>query len=232
MKRFVLLLSLLVLSFNNSELYSQEQTHKKRVLKKAPKFTQRWGVSTAWLIQNAPFREFTSYQLDQLIYAQGINAWDMGNSATGFAFGFSYDLTSRKGMMFRMQGFIESTGWLTGVFDIGTGIRIPMPLKKSYFSIEAYFSINQTGGTLTRLGTSLSPTKDEIPFYMGLFGFKSRMAFEFPIAKGKYFITPYLSYAVYPWYKTTTKAEFFLNGFEKGSLIDAIQIGIEFGSKF
>ncbi len=231
MKRSILLLLLLLTSFNTSELYSQEQTHKRRV-PKAPKFTQRWGVSTAWLIQNAPFKEFSSYQLDRVWYAQGIDTWDMGDAATGAAVGFSYDLTARNGLMFRVQGFVETTGWISGVLDIGTGIRIPMPLKQSYFSIEAYFSINQTGGTLHRIGAPEVTLPDSVDFYMGLFGFKSRMAFEFPIAKGKFYITPYLSYAVYPWYAASTKAEFYLNGFNKGSLIDAIQIGIEFGSKF
>ena len=227
MKRSILLLSLLVLSFNNSDLYSQEKPKRRR----PPKITHRWGVSTAWLIQNAPFREFSTFQLDRIWYAQGIDTWDLGNSANGVAVGFSYDLTSRKGMMFRVQGFVETTGWISGVLDIGTGIRIPMPLKKSYFSIEAYFSINQTGGTLHRIGAPEASLPDSIDFYMGLFGFKSRIAFEFPVGK-KFFLTPYLSYAVYPWYATSTKAKFYLNGFEKGSLIDSIQIGLEFGSKF
>ena len=229
MKRYFLLLLLILTSFNTSELYSQE--HTRRRVPKVPKFTQRWGTSTAWLIQNAPFREFSTFQLDRIWYAQGIDAWDMGNSAAGFAFGFSYDLTFKNGIMFRTQGFLESTGWISGVIDIGTGIRVPMPIKNSYFSIEAYFSINQTGGTLHRVGAPEASLPDTVEFYMGLFGFKSRIAFEFPVGK-KFFLTPYVSYAVYPWYKSSTKAEFYLNGFNKGSLIDAIQIGLEFGSKF
>ena len=134
-------------------------------------------------------------------------------------------------MLFRSRGFLESTGWISGVIDIGTGIRVPMPIKNSFFSIEAYFSINQTGGTLHRVGAPEASLPDTVEFYMGLFGFKSRIAFEFPVGK-KFFLTPYLSYAVYPWYKSSTKAKFYLNGFNKGSLIDAIQIGLEFGSKF
>ena len=228
MKKTILALSVIFLISLNTG-YAQE--HRKNPRQRAPKYTQRWGVSTAWLIQNAPFREFSTFQLDRIWYAQGINTWDMGDAATGLAFGFSYDLTARNGLMFRVQGFLETTGWLTGVLDIGTGIRIPMPLRNSFFSIEVYFSINQTGGTLHRIGAPEASLPDSIDFYMGLFGFKSRIAFEFPVGK-KFFLTPYLSYAVYPWYATSTKAEFYLNGFNKGSLIDAIQIGIEFGSKF
>lgn len=198
--------------------------------KGSPKTVQRWGISSAWLIQNAPFREFSTFQLNRIWYAQGINTWDIGNSSVGIALGFSYDLTAKNGLMFRIQGFIESTGWISGVLDIGTGIRIPIS-KTSFFSIEAYFSINQTGGTLHRVGKPEDLLPPTLNFYMGLFGFKSRVALEFTINKN-HFITPYVSYAVYPWHTTSLVAPFSLNGFDKGSLIDSLQIGLEFGSRF
>lgn len=215
MKKYLLLLLLL---FNTNISYAQ-------------KATQRWGISSAWLVQNAPFREFASFQLNRIWYAQGIDTWDIGEASSGIAVGFSYDVTAKNGLMFRIQGIVESTGWISGVFDIGTGVRVPMSLKNSFFSIEAYFSINQTGGTLHRIGSGEKTIPDSIDFYMGLFGFKTRLAFEFPIGQ-KFFITPYVSYAVYPWLKSSTKADLILNGFSKGSLIDSLQIGFEFGSKF
>lgn len=222
-KRYKCIGILLILFISISTAYSQKRRTNN-------KFVQRWGVSTAWLTQNAPFREFSSFQFDRIWYAQGIDTWDLGNAAMGLSVGFAYDITFRNRMMFRIQGYIETTGWISGVFDIGTGIRIPVS-RTSFFSIEAYFSINQTGGTLHMVGAPENALPDTLDFYMGLFGFKFRMAFEFTISKN-YFLTPYISYAGYPWYATNLDALFYLNGFSKGSLIDSMQVGFEFGSRF
>ncbi|MGL4367660.1 MAG: hypothetical protein ACRCTQ_05225 [Brevinemataceae bacterium] len=211
-------------------LYSTTFSQEKATVSSKSSVIQRWGVSTSWLIQNSAFREFSSYQMNNVWYAQGINAWEIGNAYTGLAFGFSYDITFKRVFMFRIQGLLESAGWISGVIDIGTGIRIPVSRKGIYFSLEVYLSINQTGGKISRIAPPSLSQPDTLNFYMGLFGFKSRVAVEFAVSK-KFFITPFLSYASYPWKASSLRSDVLVNG-SKSTIIDSMQIGIEFGSKF
>lgn len=192
--------------------------------------SQRWGVFTGILVQNAPFRELATFQLNSIWYAQQYKVWNVGKAAMGTFVGFSYDKTFNNRLMFRLQGQLETTGWIAGIIDIGIGVRLPIA-RNIFFSIETYFSILQTGGKLTRIGSSDKRHPDSLSVYMGMFGFKGRMAVEFPISQ-KFFLTPYISYSAYPWIVHNLNGSLFVNGLETGTIIDSLQIGLEFGSKF
>jgi len=198
---------------------------------KNKKYQQRWGISTAYLIQNSPFQEISTFQANSFWYAQGHKAWKAGDTGMGFALGFSYDIMNRSGFMFRIQGFLETTGWIAGIIDIGTGIRTTIA-RKYPFSIEVYLSIAQTGSKLSLIGLPNKTLPENINTYIGLFGFKTRVALEIPISKKGAFITPYVSYAVYPWKLSNLKADILINGIDKGGIFDSLQIGFELGSKF
>ena len=191
--------------------------------------SQRWGFYTGVLIQNAPFREFSATQFNNIAYAKQFSVWGSGKAGTGTYLGFVYDKTFKNNLVFRVQGQFESAGWLSGILDIGLGVRTPLG-KGMYFNIEAYFSILQTGGSLKRLGAD-SNYPDSVSVYMGMFGFKGRIALEFDLPKNMY-IAPYLSYVAYPWQANTLNGELRINGLSQSSLVDSLQIGLEVGSKF
>lgn len=196
-----------------------------------PAIQHRVSLLTAMLVQNAPIAELATFQVNRTWYARQFDVWKAGSAGMGVSVGLAYDLQGRRGAMFRMQAMLESTGWVMGVFDIGTGIRIPVGKKGVRFSTEVYFSMAVTGGKLGVVGTAPAGQLSLLPTSVGLFGFKGRLALEAPIGK-KLFLTSYISYASYPWRHSSTRAEYLINGNSSGVSIDGLQIGFEFGSKF
>ncbi|SFB74727.1 hypothetical protein SAMN02745150_00572 [Brevinema andersonii] len=191
----------------------------------------RLSILTAMLVQNAPIAELATFQVNRTWYARQFDVWKTGSAGMGLSIGLGYDLQGRRGAMFRMQAMLESTGWVMGVFDIGTGIRTPIGKKGVRFSTEVYFSMAVTGGNLGIVGTAPISQLSSLSTSVGLFGFKGRLALEVPINK-KLFLTSYISYASYPWRHASTRAEYLINGSASGVSIDGLQIGFEFGSKF
>ncbi|MGL4394608.1 MAG: hypothetical protein ACRCS8_05230 [Brevinema sp.] len=188
----------------------------------------RISLLTSFLVQNSPFVEFATYH-DNLWYATHYNVWKAGNAGLGFGIGFAYDYSVNKFFMLRLQAQIESTGWVMGTTDFGFGIRAPIN-KKVNVSLEGYLSISQTGGTLSQIGYIDQDFPLEEKLYFLLFGFKTRLAFEFAVGKN-HFISPYISYASYPWRVGTLK-DIYLNGSKEWSMVDSLNIGLEFGLKF
>lgn len=192
--------------------------------KKRSKIEHRWGINTAFLVQNAPFREFSIFTNGSW-YVQGYRAWMAANAGLGLSFGFSYDVTFLGGGLFRTQLQLETTGWILGVLDIGGGVRVPIKNGISA-SIEGYFSTGLSGGSLARLADH----QDRQSFSVVFFGFKARGSVEFPIKKNWY-SSIYVSYAAYPWHAANKKS-LYINGIRVGAIIDSLQIGVEFGQRF
>lgn len=186
----------------------------------------RWSTYTSLLVQNGPFRDFAQ-STPEGIYASIFDVWSVGQAAMGVTFGGAYDYTFKNRLKFRMQAQIESAGWISGTIDLGIGARLPIS-KKAFISFETYFSVSQTGGEL-KLLNSVTLAEGSKHSYVGLFGFKGRVAIEIPIKQ--YFIAPFVSYAVYPWFASNIE-NLHINGFQNGALIDSLQLGIEFGAKF
>lgn len=196
-----------------------------------PAIQHRVSLLTAMLVQNSPITELATFQVNRTWYARQFDVWKTGSAGMGVSVGVAYDLQGRRGPMFRIQAMLESTGWVMGVFDVGTGIRIPVGKKGIRFSTEVYFSMAVTGGKLGVVGTAPVSQLSSLSTSVGLFGFKGRVALEAPISK-KLFLTSYISYASYPWKYASTRAEYLINGNSSGVSIDGLQIGFEFGSKF
>lgn len=188
------------------------------------KIEHRWGINTAFLVQNSPFREFSIFTNGSW-YVQGYRAWMAGNAGLGLSFGLSYDVTFPGGGLFRTQLQLETTGWISGVLDIGGGVRVPIKNGISV-SVEGYFSTALSGGSLARLADH----RDRQSFSVAFFGFKARGAVEFPIKKNWYSAI-YVSYAAYPWHAANKKS-LYINGIGVGAIVDSLQIGVEFGQRF
>ncbi|MGL5955081.1 MAG: hypothetical protein ACRC0X_00525 [Brevinema sp.] len=209
-------------------IYTQQRVHQRNtsVSVSGSSVQHRVSLLTSMLVQNNPIAELATFQ--ETWYARQFNVWEAGSAGIGFAIGFAYDLQGKQGALFRIQTFLESTGYIMGTFDIGTGIRIPLGQKGINFSTEFYFSMAVTGGELGIIGVIDQPSS--FSTVVGLFGFKGRLALEIPLAK-KMFLTPYLSYVAYPWHYASAHPEYKINGNSKGVTVDGLQIGLELGWK-
>ena len=188
----------------------------------------RWSVSFALLEQNGPFREF-ALLADNLWYGVQFPIWGLSNASFGISVSGAYDYTFNNRLMIRFQYGLESAGWITGFFDLGIGLRVPLKSNLN-LTMEGYFSIVQTGATLGLISSPVPGFPEQYSTYLGIFGFKGRLSLEFALKKN-YFIATYISYAVYPWVVSSLE-NMSINGFSQGYLIDALTIGIEFGRKF
>lgn len=180
--------------------------------------------SLSLLIQNNPYMEFASFNTNKnTFYAQGINPWIFGDTGLGFSLGLSYGLIFNNFGIFRVEGQFETTGYATGIINVGGGIRALIG-KKAYMNIEAYLSFLQTGSSMVLL----TDKTNKINAYVGLFGVKTKIAFEIPVNR-KLFFAPYFSYTIYPW-KVSSVKNILINGKDANMIIDSIQIGLEIGS--
>lgn len=193
----------------------------------APMKRQRWSMLISVLLQDAPMSQFLTNTEYMSLWHK---PWHVNHqSSMGFSVGFGYDLLFATYYVFRVQGELETTGWISGVIDIGFGIRLPS-LKTKYFNIQLYCSIMQTGDTLYYRGNEPN-VPQSIYLYMAFFGIKVKISYDFPLAK-QYFISPYLSYAAYPGLVYNQKKSHSLNRSHIGNILDSLQIGFEFGRIF
>ncbi|MGL4676815.1 MAG: hypothetical protein ACRCWI_04010 [Brevinema sp.] len=219
---------IILIGFLLSPTYTQQTSGQhKNISKSKSSVQQRVSVLTALLVQNNPIAELATFQENRTLYARQPNFWGVGSTGLGFSLGFAYDVQNSQGVLFRMQTFLESTGWVMGTLDLGTGIRIPIGQKGINFSTEFYFSMALSGGKLDVVGIDITDQPSSLSSVVGFFGFKGRLALEIPIAKNSA-ITPYISYVAYPWHSASTSSDYSVNGNFNGVTLDGLQIGLEF----
>ncbi|MGL4561540.1 MAG: hypothetical protein ACRCV0_04545 [Brevinema sp.] len=202
-----------------------------QVRKKMRKIVHRAGGSLSFLVQNSPLQEIVILDnTTSALYAAQSNIWKTGSTGLGFALDFFYDLTLPNNFMTRFQTGFDTTGGFLWIIEAGIGIRTPFLRRKIFVSFEVYFTTAQTFAKIPFIGLPIPNIENEKDVYVGFFGFKGRLALEFPITK-KFYMGTFVSYAVYPWNTHNSPHEVFLNGLRSGVIIDSLKIGLEFGFK-
>lgn len=190
----------------------------------------KFGISTGMVVRAQPIKQISTFSTNEHWYASNFPSWVVGNAALGFSVDLSYEAMFKNLFLIRLNTGIESTGYFKWVTDIGGGVRTYLSDNVG-LSFEGYLSIVQTGASLGLIvDNSNGVVAPSQKLYMGLFGFKGRIALEVAVGK-KMFFTPYISYAAYPWLEYTLgehiQTDLFFNGIKDGLRLDSFQIGFE-----
>ncbi len=190
--------------------------------------------SASVLIRNSYISQISTLNTNDNWYAVNIDNWELRNTPLGIGIALGYEATFKNNFFLRVSTGIESTGDFMWPIDIGGGIKLNIK-NGVKLSIGVYFATVQTGGKLgivpNILGTVGKNPPEEISYYMGMFGFKGRVAIEIPLNR-KMTISPFLSYAAYPHTAhniiSDLDTDIYINNLAQGLRLDGIQIGAEF----
>lgn len=196
--------------------------------------THKFSVSLGVLTRNSYISQISTLNTNGNWYAVNIENWKINDSALGFAIDFAYEPRFDNNLFLRAATGIETTGDFKWAIDIGGGLRLDIK-DGAILSIGIYFATVQTGGKLgivpSSLGVIGKNPSQEISYYMGMFGFKGRIAIEMPI-KEKYTFGPFISYAAYPLSAhdiiSDLDTDMYINNLAQGLRLDGFHIGLEF----
>ena len=200
--------------------------------------THKFFGSAALLMRNSYISQISTLSTNGNWYAVNIENWQAPNVPIGIAAALGYEATFKNNFFLRISTGIESTGNFMWPIDIGGGIKLHIK-DGVKLSIGIYFATIQTGGKLgivpNILGVVGKNPPEEISYYMGMFGFKGRVALEMPISK-KITLSPFLSYAAYPHTAhniiSDLDTDIYINNLAQGLRLDGFQIGLELGILF
>ncbi len=191
--------------------------------------------SAALLMRNSYISQISALSTNGNWYAVNIKNWQAPNVPIGVGIALGYEATFKNNLFFRISTGIESTGDFMWPIDIGGGIKFNIK-NGVKLSMGIYFATVQTGGKLgivpNILGVIGKNPPEEISYYMGMFGAKTRIALEIPISK-KMVLSSFISYAAYPLAANNIvndlDTDIYINNFAQSLSLDGFQIGLEFG---
>lgn len=196
--------------------------------------THTFSASLGLLNRNSYISQLSTLHTNGNWYAVNRENWEVDVGALGFAVDVAYEPTFDNNFFLRFATGIETTGDFKWAIDIGGGLKLDIK-DGATLSIGLYFATVQTGGKFGIVPSSLGVVgdnpPDELSYYMGLFGFKGRIALDIPLTE-KYTLGPFLSYAAYPHSAHDIVSELdtdlYINNLSQGLRLDGFQIGVQF----
>ena len=196
--------------------------------------THKFFGSAGLLIRNSYISQISTLNTNDNWYAVNIDNWQVNDVPLGIGIALGYEATFKNNFFLRVSTGIESTGDFVWPIDIGGGVKVHIK-NGVKLSVGVFFATVQTAGKLSIVPSTLGVVgknpPEEISYYMGMFGFKGRIAIEIPLNR-KTTIAPFISYAAYPHTAhniiSDLDTDIYINNLAQGLRLDGLQIGVEF----